>query len=71
MEEPGGNCRHEPVQKMVTQKGSAQPSTEEEFQEAEKVRLIKKNHDPLVILIFLFPDFNHGIGSELTKQTSH
>jgi len=71
MEEPGRNFRPEPVQKMVTKKGSGQPSPEEKFQEAEKVRLVEKNHDPLVILIFLFPNFNHSIGSELTKQTSH
>jgi len=64
MEEPGRNFRPEPVQKMVTKKGSGQAIPEEKFQEAEKIRLIEKNHDPLVILIFLFPNFDDGIGPE-------
>jgi len=64
MEEPGRNFRPEPIQKMVTKKGSGQPSPEEKFQEVEKIRLIKKNYDPFVILIFLFPHFYHGIGPE-------
>ena len=71
MEKSGRNFRPEPVQKMVTKKGSGQPSPEEKFQEAEKVRLIEKNHDPFVILIFLFSNFNHGIGSKFRKPTSH
>ena len=64
MEEPGRNFRPEPVQKMVTKKGSGQPSPEEKFQEDQEIRLIEKNHDPLVILIFLFPNFDDGIGPE-------
>ena len=71
MEESGGNFRPEPVQKMVTKKGSGQPSPEEKFQEDQEIRLIEKNHDPLVILIFLFPNFDDGIGSEFRKPTSH
>ena len=71
MEEPGRNFRPEPVQKMVTKKGSGQPSPEEKFQEDQEIRLIEKNHDPLVILIFLFPNFDDGIGSEFRKPTSH
>ena len=71
MEEPGRNFRYKKKKKMVTKKGSGQPSPEEKFQEAEKVRLIEKNHDPFVILIFLFPNFDDGIGSEFRKPTSH
>ena len=71
MEEPGRNFRPEPVQKMVTKKGSGQPSPEEKFQKTEKVRLIEKNHDPFVIHIFSLKNFNHGIGSEFRKPTSH
>ena len=57
MEEFSHNIRPEPVKKMVTKKRSGQPGFEEKFHEAEKVRLFEKNHDPFVILIFLFPLF--------------